>query len=182
MLMGQMKYHRDIWALGPSSSHYPGSFPRGFISRVRRKWWGQKRLWLFSGSFKDDGGTTVDIKDELNPDVIANCEQLPFESDSFDFVLADPPYSKEESAELYGLPYCNVVKVLEEMARVCKPGGHVLFFHRLVPSVHPSFHEFKKLGLESVVGVFTIGGMTNIRALSVFKKQGNLNNLHEAFL
>jgi SAM-dependent methyltransferase len=170
------KYHRDIWALGPGTSKYPGSFPRGFITHVKRRWWGQKRLWLFSGSYKDNGGgaTTVDIKPEVLPDVVANCEKLPFEDNSFDFVLADPPYSEKESKDLYGLPYCNVIKVLNEMARVCRPGGQVLFFHRLVPSVHWDFTHFKLLHLEAVVGVFTIGGMTNIRALTVFRKSDRL--------
>ena len=42
---------------------------------------------------------TVDIKKELKPLVVANCEHLPFKSNSLDFVMADPPYSKEESEE-----------------------------------------------------------------------------------
>lgn len=174
--MAQRNYHRDIWALGPTQTGYPGGFPTGLVNAVRRKWWGKDRLWLFSGSFKDPSGVTVDIKPELEPKVVANCEDLPFEDNSFDFVFADPPYSEAEARELYGLPYCNVVKVLNEMARVCKPGGHVLFLHRLVPQNYPLFSkEWKKLEMKAVVGIYIIGGMTNIRALTVWQKRRTLD-------
>ena len=161
--------------MGPSNTGYPGAFPRGLINKVRRKWWGNKRLWLFSGTFKDSEGTTVDIKEEVCPDVVANCEALPFEDDFFDFVFADPPYSEKEAMELYNLEYPSMVKVLNEMARVTKPGGYCILLHRIIPSVHPSFnHHFKRLILEGIVGVFTIAGLTNIRALTVWKKNGSI--------
>jgi SAM-dependent methyltransferase len=135
---------------------------------------------LFSGSFKDEGHTTVDIKPELKPSVVANCEHLPFPDENFDFVLADPPYSEAEAMSLYGLPYYNIVKVLNEMARVCKPGGTVLFFHRLIPAIHPGLSpEFKQLKMIGVVGIFTIAGFSNMRALTVWKKQGKLDGVLE---
>ena len=164
-------YYRDVWCCGPSSNGYRGAFPRGFVNKVREHWWGEKRLWLFSGSFKDEGGITVDIKPETNPDFVANCEQLPFPDNSFDFVLADPPYSEAEARELYDLPYPSMVKVINEIARVCRPGGHVLFFHRLVPLIHPRFTTgFRTRDIQAVVGIFTIAGMSNMRALTVWKK------------
>lgn len=116
-------YYRDIWCLGPSSNGYPGAFPRGFVRRVLARWNGMNRLWLFSGSYHPEkdlfaNDTTVDIKPELEPDVMANCESLPFSDNSFDFVLADPPYSEAESLELYDLPYVSIVKTLYGMWRV----------------------------------------------------------------
>ena len=171
----QKKYYRDVWALGPSNTGYPRAFPRGLIPKIKRKWWGQKRLWLFSGTFQDSSGITVDIKKELKPLVIANCENLPFKSNSLDFIMADPPYSKEESQELYNLPYVNVIKTLNEMIRVCKPGGHILFLHRLVPQVFPGLRLSKDTNCMAVIGIFTISGMVNIRALSVFRKRNTLN-------
>ena len=165
-------YSQDIWRLArPNNAKYPGAFPNGFIKAVRSRWWGEKRCWLFSGSFKDEGQTTVDIKPETNPSVVANCEFLPFKNDSFDFVLADPPYSAEESKKLYGVEYCSIVNVLNEMARILKPKGHMLFLHRIVPSAQPKFNEnFKKCKIETVVGIYTLGGMSNMRALTVWKK------------
>lgn len=173
--MTQKPYFRDVWALGPSSNGYPGAFPRGLINQIKLRWWGQKRLWLFSGSFKDSEGTTVDIKPELGPDVVANCEELPFEDNSFDFVMLDPPYSEQESKDLYGLPYVSMVKVMNEASRVCKPGGYVLLLHRIIPAIHPQFNKhFKRCKIKAVVGIFTIAGMSNIRALTVWQKQGEL--------
>jgi SAM-dependent methyltransferase len=152
---------------------YPGAFPRGFIKEVKRKWWGQKRLWLFSGSFNDPEGVTMDIKKELGPCVQGDCQFLPFKNSSFDFVLADPPYSEQESKDLYDLPYCSITKVLTEMLRVCKPGGHVLFLHRIVPTAHPTV-SLNDATLSAVVGVYTVAGLTNIRALTVYRKNNTL--------
>jgi SAM-dependent methyltransferase len=167
-------YYRDVWALHNSKNGYPGSFPAGFIKNVKRKWWGQNRLWLFSGSFCDPEGVTVDIKQHLKPSVTADCQRLPFQGNSFDFVLADPPYSEQESRELYNLPYCSITKVLQEMLRVCKPGGHILFLHRIVPTAHPSV-KLKNAHLTAVVGIYTVAGLTNIRALTVYRKRNTLS-------
>lgn len=180
--MTQKPYYRDIWALGPSNCGYPGAFPRGLIKRIRRRWWGQKRLWLFSGSFKDGrAGITYDIKKELNPSVCGNCEVLPFKNNSFDFIMADPPYSEKEAMELYQLPYVNIIKTLNEMIRVCKPGGKIIFFHRLIPAIFPGLNLSKKTQLIGVVGVFTIAGMSNLRALTIFKKRGELTDPFECY-
>lgn len=114
----------------------------------------------------------VDIKPELHPSVVANCEALPFENESFDFVMADPPYSEEEATRLYQTKYPSMVKVCNEMARICKTGGHVLLLHRLIPAVHPQFsQDFKRLEIVGIVGVFTIAGMSNIRALTIWRKK-----------
>lgn len=172
--MSQKPYFRDVWALGPPNTGYPGAFPRGLIPKIKRKWWGQKRLWLFSGTFHDSSGVTVDIKREVNPKTIANCEILPFKNDTFDFVFADPPYSKEESLELYQLPYVNIVKTINEMIRVCKPGGYILFLHRLIPEVFPGMKLHAHTTIEGIVGIFTIAGMSNIRALSIRRKKNTL--------
>lgn len=173
--MSQKPYFRDVWMLGTPNTHYPGSFPRGLVQMVQRRWWGQKRLWMFAGVHKDAGQTTVDIKPELKPSVVANCEVLPFADESFDFVFVDPPYSKEESEALYSLPYCSIPKVLNEMARVTRAGGYALFLHRLIPLRYPIFSpHFKRLEIVGLVGIATLGGFSNIRALTVWRKRGKL--------
>lgn len=141
--MSQKKYYRDVWALGPPNTGYPGAFPRGLIPKIKRKWWGDKRLWLFSGTYQANSDITVDIKKEVNPKIQSNCEVLPFKDNSFNFVMADPPYSKEESQKLYDLPYVNIIKTLNEMIRVCEPGGYIIFLHRLVPSIFPGLNLSK---------------------------------------
>ncbi len=55
-------YYRDTWILGPAGNGYPGSFPNGFLNRVKKRWWGMRRLWVCSGGFHDPGGIMLDIK------------------------------------------------------------------------------------------------------------------------
>lgn len=170
-------YFRDVWALGPNDTGYPGGFPRGLVDGIKRRWWGTDRLWLFSGSFKDPAGITLDIKPEAKADVRCDASTLPFVDESFDFVMADPPYSEQEARDLYDLPYFNIVAVLNEMARVCRPGGHILFLHRIYPGAHPRFnHHFSRLELTAIVGIITTNGLTNMRALSVFEKTRELGS------
>lgn len=177
--MSQKPYYRNIWALGPPNTGYPGAFPRGLINRVKRKWWGKNRLWMFSGGFHYNGDITIDIKLDLKPKIVANCEMIPFKDNSFDFVFADPPYSKEEAMDLYQLPYVNIIKTINEMVRVCRPGGYILFLHRLVPKVFPGMELHKQTTIEGIVGIFTIAGMSNIRALSVRRKINTLEKFME---
>lgn len=176
--MNYLNIYRDVWGLGPSNNGYPGAFPRGLLSRMmRRGWWGKKRLWLFSGSYKDPEGTTVDIKPELEADIAANCEELPLPTEAYDFVMLDPPYSEEEAGRLYDTPWYNIFKVMEEAARVCRPGGLVVLLHRLIPFHAPQegLHK-KQLELEAIVGIYTIAGYTNMRALTIWRKSQSLKN------
>lgn len=175
--MSQLAIYRDVWGLFPANKGYPGAFPQGLINKIRKKWWGQKRLWLFSGSFKDKEGVMIDIKKEVNPSIVANCEDLPFKDEIFDFIMIDPPYSEKESKELYNLPYCNIIKVMNEASRVCRPGGYVLLLHRLLTFYHPSetIHK-KRLQLQGIVGVYVVAGYSNIRALSIFRKNESLDD------
>ena len=102
---------------------------------------------------------------------------MPFDDETFDFVMLDPPYSEEEAMKLYGLPYCNMLKVMNEAARVCQPGGNVVLLHRLIPFYHPHDNtHYKRLNVVATVGVYTIAGWTNMRALTVWRKQETLND------
>ena len=175
--MSQLNYRRFIWALGPNQTGYPGGFPKGFVAALKKEgWWGVNRLWVFSGGFKDPRGTTVDIKPECSPSVVANAEALPFEDESFDFVCLDPPYSEKESQELYGLPMPSFTKFLNEAARVLTPGGTMVLLSRLVPDRFPQQNQhWQGLFWKGIGGVFTIAGMTNMRACCVWGKQRRLN-------
>ena len=173
--MTQKPYYRDIWCLGTGKG-YPGAFPRGLVKLVLKRWNGKKKLMLFSGSFHDRGWDTVDIRPELQPTFAMNAEHLPEEwTDKYDLVFADPPYSEHEARLFYDLPYFNIVKVINEMARVTKEGGHMIFLHRLIPQNFPGDNtHFKRMRLAAVVGVFTIAGYSNIRALTVWRKMETL--------
>lgn len=164
------RHHRkDIRFFGPSTKNgCPGSFPQGFVDWVRREWWGKKRLWMCSGGFSDPEGVMVDIRPQTRPTIVGDATRLPLKADTFDFVLADPPYSKEEAQKLYGTENPSVLGLIVEGARVLKPGGHFLFLHRLVPGHDPRIPD--NLELLAVVGVAVTAHWTNLRALTVFRK------------
>jgi SAM-dependent methyltransferase len=168
-------YYRDVWILGPSTNDCPGSFPRGFVPALKRKWWGQRRLWVCSGGFKDSGGVTLDIRPSARSDVLGDAEVLPFKNACFDFVMADPPYSEAEAKALYDLPYLSMTKLINEMIRVCEPNGHVILLHRLIPGAN-SQTDTGKMSVEGVVGVGVLGAWANIRALTVFRKRQELES------
>lgn len=165
-------YFKDVWCLGPSYGNYPGAFPRGLMNAFLKRWNGTRKLMLFSGSFKGKGWTTVDIKPELEPDFCIDTQKLPEDwTEKFDLVFADPPYSEQEAADMYGLPYINLAKVVNEMARVTSSGGHMALIHRLVPQVFPGDTvHFKRMKIVGVIGIYTMSGYSNIRALTVWRK------------
>lgn len=66
------------------------AFPRTVRNLLLEKTDGGTVLHLFGG--KADFGTRLDIDPATNPDVIGDAWIPPFERDSFDFVVLDPPY------------------------------------------------------------------------------------------
>lgn len=176
--MTQKPYYRDIWCLGTGIG-YPGAFPRGLITKVLQRWNGEKKLMLFSGSFHEKGWDTVDIKPETSPLFVMDIEKLPDTwTGKYDLVFADPPYSEQEAKDLYDLPYFNIVKVVNEMARVTRSGGHMILLHRLIPRNFPGdTQHFKRMRLAGVVGVYTIAGYSNIRALTVWRKMESIDEV-----
>jgi len=170
-------YKRDVWLFGPSSRNgCVGSFPNGFIPRLKKNWWGQKRLWLCSGGFKDRAGTTLDIRPVVRPDVLADAQFLPFKNASFDFVMADPPYSDAEAKELYGLPKNpSTLKLINEGARVLKSGGYLITLHRIIPILE--YRISPRLELVAIIGIGVVANWSNIRALTVFRKMNTLEDI-----
>lgn len=121
-------------------------------------------LHVCSGSMKI--GVRVDIRPEMNPTVVADVRNLPFADDSFEWIMADPPYSREYAVNLYGTGdvYPDPHALVNECLRVLKPGGRLGFMHHIVP-------KFKKPGRLLKVYTITQGVGYNVRAWSVFTKE-----------
>lgn len=143
-----------------------GGYPKGFLE------WAYslmgvddpgRVLHLCSGSVKT--GVRVDIRPEKNPDIVADCTNVPLPDESFDFILADPPYSKEWAKNLYGTDenYPLPGRITKEACRLLKPGGMFGLLHFQVPVWR------KPLKLVQVYGI-TQGSGYAIRAWSLFKK------------
>jgi SAM-dependent methyltransferase len=122
------------------------------------------------------GAVHLDIRSEVHPDIVGDAARLQFEDKSFDTVILDPPYAEAEANDLYNLPYINLVSALNEASRVLRPGGNLIFLHRLLPQRHPQLGpEWKKMRVIALVGVTTNAGFSNIRLLSVWRKLDSLN-------
>lgn len=116
------------WTLPrPSVSKYKGSFPRffeenlaqllGYPDRVLQPFGGRATL-----------GLRMDIDPTLEPDVVGDAHALPFDDESFDCVILDPPYSDEEAQTIYGTPKLRPARYRAEAVRVLRPGGWLVLY------------------------------------------------------
>lgn len=126
------------WIMGQNytvKSEYYGGYPHGYLRRVKALFPDKKRvLHLFSG--KVDlavfPGDTVDMNPDLNPDYVSNAHTLtrvPLEE--YDLVLADPPYSAEDSLH-YGTPMVNRNVVVKALTRLPKD-AHLVWLDQVFP-------------------------------------------------
>jgi SAM-dependent methyltransferase len=111
------------WTLPrPPKSLYKGGFPLYFEQNlVQLLGYPEKILHPFGG--KAEIGLRCDINPDVEPDVVCDAHDLPFEDDHFDLVVLDPPYSDEEARDLYGTPALKPGKCTSEAVRVLRPGG-----------------------------------------------------------
>jgi hypothetical protein len=85
-------------------------------------------------------GFRVDLNPEVKPDLICDIhklsDNLPREGNQFDIILADPPYSDEETDKLYNnqYPRLNYSKWTKECDKFLKPGGLLIVYHKYLPA------------------------------------------------
>jgi SAM-dependent methyltransferase len=110
-------------------------------------------------------GVTVDrVRDaSRRPRVVADAAALPFPDASFDLVLSDPPYSREDS-ERYGCPPYPLKAAMAEARRVLRPGGFLGVLHTYYPPYRRGEWEHRAL-----IAVVT-GPLRATRVFSVFRK------------
>ena len=116
----------EICWLPRPATKYPGCYPLGFEQMLPTILQTTNYVHLFSGKAKT--GYRIDIKSELQPDLVANIENLNMINDAtFDGAMADPPYKKDGggdfSMELYKVPYPKWSIWTKEMVRIVKPGS-----------------------------------------------------------
>jgi hypothetical protein len=126
------------WIMGNNyrvKSTYYGGYPAGYLKRIRSLFPDKKRtLHLFSGKVDTAAfpGDTVDINPALNPtylDDAQSLENVPLES--YDLVLADPPYSVED-ADHYQTTMVKRNKVMRALERLPQ-GAHVVWLDQALP-------------------------------------------------
>jgi SAM-dependent methyltransferase len=118
-----------VWTLPrPPKSRYRGGFPMFFEENlVKLLGYPDRILHPFGG--RAEHGLRVDLDPLLDPDVLADAHELPFDDASFDLVVLDPPYSDEEALELYGVTTrLRPVTYTAEAVRVARPGGWIVVY------------------------------------------------------
>jgi len=157
-----------IWVLGNDykGSGYYGAYPPNYLKRVMSMFPdATSALHLFSGSLPSGDYLRFDIQGDA--DVVGDANSLSnyFDHNSFDLILADPPYSQED-AEHYGKPLIQRNKVLKECYAVLELGGYVVWLDQVLPM-------FKKTELH-LCGLIGIVRSTNhrFRLASFFRKLG----------
>jgi hypothetical protein len=146
-----------------------GGFPSRFLIDVAYPTLGvtdpAQVLHICSGSVR--APFTVDRRASARPAVVADARALPFRAGSFQWAIADPPYSREWARTLYGISarqYPTPGGIVEEALRVLCPGGRVGLLHYMVPPY--STTSARLLGVWGI----TIGPGSTIRAWSVLEK------------
>lgn len=127
------------WIMGNDyrvKSEYYGGYPAGYLKRVRALFPDKKNvLHLFSGKVDQTilPGKTVDLNASLSPDYVDDAqtlEKVPLET--FDLVMADPPYSVED-CDHYQTTMVKRNKVMATLGSRLIHGAHVVWLDQVLP-------------------------------------------------
>ena len=167
-------FMKDSWSTGPPPA--TGQFQR-YPSRF---WYNFKKIYeipeevlhMFSGDM--DWGDTTDIRPESKAKIIAPYNDLPIKDNTYDLVVADPPYNvgfaNEWITHKKDLP--KPKHILIEAARVTKPGGIIAILHVItIPQYIQAFEKLERIGVKRIAlhGILT-GTNNAIRQLNVLRK------------
>ena len=132
-----------------------GGYPIGFPERAY-EWLGVTNpdlvLHLCSGSMRR--GIRVDVRPEMEPDIVCDARHTPFDDETFDWIMIDPPYSEEYARNLYGTEkhYPKPGQLMKEASRLLKPGGRVGLLHFQVPMVRRPLKIVEVRGITTGLG------------------------------
>ncbi len=159
----RQQFSQQAWLLWRISTLFPKPC-RGFDTKP------EDRLHLFSGVVeKGTWGqikeTTLDRREDLEPDIVTDAHKMSeiFEPDSFDLIVADPPYS-EEDAKHYGTCLISRNKVVAQCYSILQKGGLLCWLDQVFP-----MYRKQELNLIGTIGIWR---STNhrFRGLSIFRK------------
>lgn len=144
-----------------------GSFPKGFIDWIKKQgWYGQNRVYLCAGMVDDPAAVRVDVRPEVKPTLCEDARHTSLKSHSADWVIIDPPYSKDLARELYDTEayFGGINTFTKEAERICKPGGLILTLSYEIPK------RIKNCEFIAVCGVYTVPFCGYMRCFTVSKK------------
>lgn len=128
-------------------------------------------LNLFCGT--NEYGYRVDINPSVKPDLICDIHKLNQyldTSNQYEIILADPPYSNEESRLLYGTGKIDYKKWTNEIDVYLSDGGLLIVYHKyIVPNPNP-------LKYEVVKRVFVGSRINHTPRVAIFFQKKNKKN------
>ena len=148
-------------------SSYYGGYPAGYLKRVKSLFPDKTNtLHLFSGRVDTETfpGDTVDLSPDTQPTYVDDAqtlEKVPLES--YDLVLADPPYSVED-AEHYKTTMVKRNKVMAALGGRLSSGTHVVWLDQVLP-----MYRKDQFAVDAVIGMVK---STNhrFRVITIFRK------------
>jgi hypothetical protein len=160
------------WIMGNDyrvKSAYYGGYPAGYLRRIHALFPEKQRvLHLFSGKVDLSAlpGDTVDVNAALKPTFVDDAQKLatvPLES--YDLILADPPYSIED-AERYRTTMVKRNTVMRALERVA-PGTHIVWLDQVLP-----MYRKASFSVDAVIGMVK---STNhrFRVITIFRRIGS---------
>ena len=155
-----------IWMIGNNykrTANYYGSYPPLFLDRVYSLYpTATSILHLFSGSLPPNTpGTRLDIQG--SPDIKANAKFLPFAPNSFDLVIADPPYSATD-AKRYKTSNPSSATVMRELHPMCSKNATVIWL-----CTNPPLYRKTQWSLSGIIGLH-VGTNKRFRAVIIMDK------------
>ena len=158
----------DVWILARSKVPFYGAYPAGFLHRARALLGvsledpvlhvcaGRIRDYPYAGLGPND--RTLDIDAKTKPDFLQDARSsYPIVEPPWAAVLADPPYTSEDSVNYgdYPLPSANII--LERAFEAVRKGGRVGLLHYVWPQP-PRGRDIRE------VAVIAVGTGRNNRA------------------
>lgn len=143
-----------VWYCGTAYTkvRLHGQYPQGFLKRALALFPGVPEgriLHVPSGTLTGPGVTVDAIRDDVRcPQIVAQCDSLPFEDDRFSLILSDPPYTPDDSKK-YGCKPWPMRKFLAEAKRVLEPDGILAILDTKYPFIRRA--DWKLIGLICVV-------------------------------
>jgi hypothetical protein len=158
------------WIMGNDyrvTSGFYGGYPAGYLRRIKAMFPDKRKvLHLFSGQVDTSvfPGDTVDINSDLLPTYVDDAQRLErVPLNKYDLVLADPPYSVEDS-ERYQTSMIKRNLVMRALSRL-PAGAHVVWLDQVLP-----MYRKDTFTIEAVIGVVK---STNhrFRVVTIFRRR-----------